>query len=109
MEGGIVREGEVEFSTWPAEFNGGGVVGTCGIFGGVECTEPDSGGTFRVADLGSPFSPWALPDASVILLQALRTAAGVVVMGSCGGGGRGRSGEEIATQAAVDSTDVTRV
>lgn len=53
-----------------------------------------------------PISPRALADAPVILLQTLDTAVGIFGGGG-GGGGGGR--EELAAQAAVDFTYVTRV
>lgn len=64
MEADVLRE--VELGLVAAESEGGFVVGAGGGLGGLEGSEPNSGGFEWVSDLRRPFSPWPLSHSSVL-------------------------------------------
>lgn len=76
-------DGEIGFGFGTTEVTSGGVVSACGVYGGVESTEPDASFLPRIANLCCVTTPWSLPHAS-----ESRLLDGCVVIG-----GDGRSGD----------------
>ena len=81
---------EIELGFAATESQGCTVVGSGSGLGGVESSKPDSGGLLRVANFGSPFSPWPLPHSSV-------SSSWVFFAGNCCRRSRPRSGGDGVT------------
>lgn len=62
IRGGWVKEVGLGLGT--AEGSGGGVVGSGGILGGIEGSEPDASLLPRISDLRRESAPWSLPHAA---------------------------------------------
>lgn len=56
---------KIEFCSVSSESQCGFVVGSCGGFRRVECSEPHSCRLVWISNLRCPFSPWPLPNSSV--------------------------------------------
>lgn len=81
---------EVELSPGAVENDGGAVVSARCVLGGGEGAEPLAGALTRLADLGDPFAPAALSDATVAELVVVGTTFAFTLPGGSGGGGNRR-------------------
>ncbi|CAL9091700.1 unnamed protein product [Musa textilis] len=106
----LIREGEIELGAWPAELDGGSVVGLRRRLRGVEGAQPLAHRPPGVAYLRRPLPPRPLPHPTVLALLRSIPPPGVTGSDSRGGGNLVVSGgEEVAAQAPGDAAEAAGV